>query len=442
MKARTITLVAFVFMFIVPSIIQLGTNTVSTNIELSKNYTESYTHHDAIWIQSNAEFDAQAASESWPGDGSKENPYVITGYLFDCETQPLRIWHTTVHWKFAGNEIFGVGSNIQCGAWIENVTNGAIVGNEIHNRHSGLAITDVKDFLIRGNTIHDCWGRGIDFFGAMNTTIIDNNVIHNIDSTGIYSSLSIDSLIANNTISYCADIGIALMGITSNCVIINNRIQNCDLSGALIIRAIECDISENVIANVSDQGLYISSLDSCVITNNTISDVSGDGLRFSVADFCVVSENVIANCTENGLLLSSGTNTTVEWNTVTNTTNYAVNLGSGSTSFVVKFNAFTNNGGICQIRDDGTTNIVSQNYYDDWNTPDVDANGYVDTPYVFEGDANNQDDFPLAVEGVVPTTTEPNTTNGDDQLPLELILIAGTTGAIILVAGVYFLKKR
>ena len=40
----------------------------------------AYTPHDAIWIQSNQEMIDQADDESWPGDGSAETPYIISGY--------------------------------------------------------------------------------------------------------------------------------------------------------------------------------------------------------------------------------------------------------------------------------------------------------------------------------------------------------------------------
>ncbi|MHA2426283.1 MAG: hypothetical protein ACXAEF_15955, partial [Candidatus Thorarchaeota archaeon] len=43
----------------------------------------AYTHHDAIWIQSNQEMIDQADAESWSGNGTREFPYVITGYSFN-----------------------------------------------------------------------------------------------------------------------------------------------------------------------------------------------------------------------------------------------------------------------------------------------------------------------------------------------------------------------
>ena len=63
-------------------------------IEVTGQFELAYTHHDPIWIQNNQEMIDQADDESWPGDGSSENPFIISGYSFDSDTQPLRIWNT------------------------------------------------------------------------------------------------------------------------------------------------------------------------------------------------------------------------------------------------------------------------------------------------------------------------------------------------------------
>ena len=92
--------------------------------------------------------------------------------------------------------------------------------------------------------------------------------------------------------------------------------------------------------------------------------------------------------------------------------------------------------------------MVSQNYYEDWNSPDADVDGYVDSPYALDGDSENQDEFPLAVAGVVPITktetssTTTDTTVGVDPFPMEMILVAGAVGAIVLVAALLLVNRR
>ena len=445
-KMRNLTIVVLVFLFVLPAAVQFGSNTTKTSIALEKTFTESYTHHDQIWIQNDTAFHAQAALESWDGDGSEETPYIITGYLFDCESQPLRIWHTTVHWIFTGNEIFGVGSNIQCGSWIENVTNGAIIDIEVHNRHAGLAIAEVDNLVITGNYIHDCWGRGIELFGAMANTIITDNVIVDIGQEGIYSTSSTNCIIENNTILDCEDGGIALMGTSEDCVVSGNNISHAEHTGILMANAVDAEVTDNIIANVGSHGVYVTSPTNCPITGNTISNVGRSGIRISGADNADISENVIDTCDEDGILVSSGDNSTIEWNSITNATGYSINLDSTANFFSVMYNTFRESGATCHVYDDGTSNVVSHNYYDDWDSPDDDGNGFVDTPYEIEGDSENQDEFPLAVAGIVPTTeaesSTTTTSGGTSPIPMDLLLIAGAVGAIVIVAGVLILKRR
>jgi hypothetical protein len=150
----------------------------------------------------------------------------------------------------------------------------------------------------------------------------------------------------------------------------------------------------------------------------------------------VVNENTVENCTLDGLRLDS-TNTSVHWNSVRNVTEYAVNLLSDSNQVSLKFNTFIDNGGSCQVCDDGTANTISENYYDDWSTPDADANGYVDEPYAIDGAAGNQDDLPLAAAGVIPTTTP-------DESPLFInpLIIIAPVGVIIILVTFVLVRRR
>ena len=432
MRIKRMALLVFVLMFVLPSLVNIS----PANYDVRKTYTASYTHHDQIWIQSNEEFHTQAEAEHWDGDGSEENPYVVTGYLFDCESQPLRIWHTTIHWIFVDNVIDGVGSNVLCGTWLDNVTHGTLVDNEILNRHSGMAITGNAALNVTGNHIHDCWGSGIEIMGIMNQTIIENNIIEDIGGAGVYSSMSEDSVVRNNIISNCESLGIGLVGTSLNCNVTGNVITNSDATGIMISYAQNGFISGNSITNVMTRGIYMNSPDHCVISENTIGDVVGSGLKVTSGEHDVISDNIVENCTLDGIVVSS-TNASVHWNSVYNVTGYAVNLESGSSHVSVKFNTFIENGVTCQVCDDGTSNTVSQNYYDDWDSPDANSDGYVDTPYSLDGAAENQDALPLAVAGTIPTTSP-----DDSPLSVELILVSGALGVIVIVVAVLLVKRR
>jgi parallel beta-helix repeat protein len=424
-------------MFAFPSLIQVGSISDVTYIDTIKVYTESYEHHDQIWIQSDAEFNIQATAEGWTGDGSEGNPYVITGFIFDCESQPLRIWHTTVHWIFIDNVIDGVGDNVHCGTWIDNVTHGSIVDNEIFNRNSGISVAVSDNLNISGNYIHDCRGTGIEFLGGINRTTVEENVIENIAAAGIYSSMSRDCVIKDNTISSCTSLSIGLVGVSPNCNVTGNEISDCESKGIMMSHTTNAFVTENTITNTTDTGIYMNSGSNCAISENTIGAVDGIGFRITDGNDCNVSDNIVENCTGDGILVSSGIGSSVHWNSILNVSGYAINLGSDSSDISVKYNTFIDNGVTCQVCDNGSSNIVSHNYYDDWSFPDVDANGYVDSPYALDGDAENLDEFPLAVAGVVPVNkTEVN------PIRMEIILMAGALGTAVIVTAVLFVKRR
>ena len=464
-SSRTIVFALLVILFILPAMVQFYPVGESESITAEKMYLESYTHHDQIWIQSNEEFHAQAALESWTGDGSKETPYVITGYLFDCESQPLRIWHTTVYWIFTDNIIDGVGSDIQCGSWIENVTNGAIVDNEVHNRHAGLAIADIENFTITDNYIHDCWGRGIELFGEMEKTLIQNNIIENIGMSGIYSVTSRECTIKDNSISNVDNNGIALMGSSPGCIVTGNTISNCVAMGIMVAQCENGNVSYNTVSNVVSQGVYLYSPVNCIVTGNIIHEVDGSGLRILNSEFGEITDNEISNCTENGVFLGSGENTTVQWNLVSNSSVYSMNLGLHSSHIIVRYNTFIGNGETCQIYDAGTSNDVTFNFYDDWVSPDEDSNGFVDLPYCFDGSAENKDEYPLVEAGIVPeitttvtttttqtstitntttTTTYTNTgtTQSEQPMLMQLALVGGAVVVIVVISGILILKRH
>jgi hypothetical protein len=435
-KSRSIAILVLALMFVLPLFSQIGADHTTANLDRVKTFTESYDHHDQIWIQSNEEFDIQATAEGWEGDGSEEHPYVITGYLFDCETQPIRIWDTTVHWIVIDNVIDGVGSNIQCGTWIENATNGAIVNNEILNRHSGMAITGYAELNITGNYIHDCRGTGIEVLGMLNDSIIENNVIENVGSAGIHSSMSIRTILKDNSITGCNSIGISLAGVATDCIVTGNDIYYCTESGVVISHGESAIVSDNTIRYVEDQGIYMNTPVYCTISENTIGDVIGHAIRIGDGESAIINDNIVQNCTGEGLRLDL-TNSSIYWNSVTNVAGYAVNLLSDSSLITMKYNTFIDNGVTCQVCDDGTTNTISENFYDDWSSPDANADGYVDEPYALDGAAGNQDELPLAVAGVIPTTTP-------DESPLYInpLIIIGPTAIIIVLVTFVLVRRR
>ena len=391
MKAHRLWFVFFLsFLLIVPCI----TRTNSISEEYSKPH-ETYVPgnlipHDTIWINGDAMFHEQAALEEWPGSGTREDPYLISGYYFNTWDKPLTIYHSSLYWIFTNNLIDG--EDDHGGTWIQNCTNGAIVDNEICNRRFAIAVASGSGINISGNYIHDCWENGIEFMAGMNNALVYNNTIENIGVAGFYSGLSRNSTIANNTVTKCGSYGVALLGVMSNCTITGN--------------------------SVSFTG------------NETI---GGIGMQLMIFDTSNVTFNEITNCTSHGILINTGNRSSIISNTITNSSGYAIALFPDANQIVVKFNEFIDNGFDCQVLDNGTLNEFTHNYYNDWTSPDVNQDGYVDVPYSIDGISSNSDLFPLTNAGILPTGSSNNITE-------NLVLLSIIGGLVISL--VIFGKRR
>lgn len=369
---------------------------LESRMKSSAVVSDSYTPHDAIMITSDEEFSSMAADEGWPGDGSADSPYVISGLLLtDPETQPIRIWNTEVHWIFSNNIVEGGGL---CGCYIVNTVNGIVTNNTFRNRHSGIVLQDAENITVSENFIYNNTGNGLEVIGASTGLLVQDNDIHNNLVSGIYLLSAVDCEIDGNTIVDNEEYGISIpMGV--NVVISDNNVRRHPSNG------------------------IITGSTNCTITGNTVTD----------------SEMY-------GIVLSSGSRSDIIGNTIQDSVEYGVYLSSSTSNTTIMENVLIGNGLDCQIYDAGSDNEFIFNYYDDWTGPDIDSDDIVDNPYVADGVAENSDLYPLAspdaeIPDIITTTTE-TSLPPPEQIPLELVVIAGvaTLGVVFSLAIIF--KRR
>jgi parallel beta-helix repeat protein len=421
-------------------------------ISASQDLTlSSLTPHDAIVIDGDADLIQQAANEGWPGDGSEGSPYLIQGYSFNLYTQAIRIFNTELYWEFRDNIVEGPAGS-QCATWVVNTTHGAFINNEFFNRgHSALYVDDIEDLTISGNYIHDCGTHGIEAVGLATNCIIEDNIFEDNGETGINFLMGlVDSTVFNNTVVNSGVYSITVNEICEGNTFTNNTLVASGSRSVYLLSASACTISGNNITDAGSDGLRISEADGMVISENIIYDSSKSGLKLLKLTNSDILDNTIVESTEAGISIEEGSTITISENEISSNDDYGLILDEDTTRVTVEDNEFYSNGDGCQICDDGSLNEIECNYYDDWDSPDADADGYVDNPYSIDGTAANSDGFPLSVAGVIPDTTTAttsgtsSTTTEDDSLPLSPeILILGAAGIIgILVVGVLIIKKR
>ncbi|UCE10189.1 MAG: right-handed parallel beta-helix repeat-containing protein [Candidatus Thorarchaeota archaeon] len=358
--------------------------------------SHTFTPHDAIQITSDEEFATTASSEGWPGDGTAERPYVISGLLLsDPSIQPLRIWNTQVHWVFNNNI---VESGAVCGIWVDNTINGVIRNNTVRNRHSGVILQNAQNLTVTENVIHGNTANGIEVLGSLiNSTIIGNNIYDNAD-VGMYIPAAIDSTIVNNTVAENGGNGITITICTRNIV------------------------SNNIVESNGGFGMFVGASNSLIEGNSIIE--SGD----------------------DGMTLISGSMSEILDNTLESNEGYGVSLSGSVRNVTVTLNEFIGNVGDSQVCDHGIGNEFCYNYYDSWTSPDVDSNEIVDEPYLVDGSAENSDPYPLASPNAeipdMTTTTTTSTTPTPPDGTVDLLPLIGGIALVALVGIVVVAKRR
>jgi parallel beta-helix repeat protein len=335
------------------------------------------TPHGPIDITGDDQFKTIAEGESWPGDGSESDPYIIEDFDIDLggtNGRCIYIRHTTVHFIIRDCTFTGASLAVGTGVNLNNVTNCEISGNIIFDNYYGLVI------------IGD------------NATVVNNEVL-STTAVGVYLSGLTNSVISGNTINGSMT-GLILEGVIQ-CEVRNNTIA--DSSGTSMYLSF-CDyltLSDNDLINGNTAGLFLDNTDNCTIIRNTFSGC-GDGIFISYSD-----ENEIRDCTfesnTNGLAfdsMGSSGDSVIEWCEFRDNGERGVVIESATRS-LFRWNVFLNNT-LGPVECNGILNIFDFNHYDHITGPDDDGNKIADWPYLIQGSAGIEDPHPLLLQPTYP----------------------------------------
>jgi parallel beta-helix repeat protein len=273
-----------------------------------------------------------------------------------------------------------------------------------------------------------------------NNTVVDNNCTYG--EPGIYLVFSDNNTISRND---CPQ-GIRLHTSANN--LINDNVCSNEGSGYGIDmiystnnRAFNNTCTGNVYAGIfveySDDNVLIGNncsgnafygIDVAWANNNTISDnyctsnaffendlykgvniTQSSGIYLRSAEYNKISENIFSNNDYYGIFISNAANNSISFNLMENNSGYAIFIESGLNNTIWNNTLVFNNGvddayssGHIQAFDDGGNSWNSSgasqefgNYWSDWSIPDIDVNGFVDSPYAIAGSANAKDYYPL-----------------------------------------------
>jgi len=420
----------------------MASESIQSGIEGYGQFSLAYTAHDAILLDGNDEMIAQATAESWPGNGTADAPYEITGYYFYDVQHSVEIRNIDLHWTFTDNEVDGPGDvTVWCGVEISNSSNGYVANNLFHNRYRGLWLIDIDDVTITDNSFEDNLLHAIECVGYINGCLISDNTIVRSDGAGIRILTAVDSEISGNEISDCDGCGIQVIGTTTSCQITDNTIEGVTGIGIQLTQSTSATVLHNVITNATGDGIYLSVSENVEVYNNTLQDGGDDGIVVTHCYFGTVYNNTIVGTDGIGISVISGGNTTFRFNHIESSSDYGLKMGGNAENMTTTRNIFIGNGAAKQVCDEGENNIVIYNYFDDWTSPDADADQIVDIPYSLDGEAENEDPYPLATPDTIPPTPTEPTPPPEGQIPLELMMVAGGAVVVVLI-GVFIVKKR
>jgi parallel beta-helix repeat protein len=185
-----------------------------------------YNEHEPIVITNDLDFHEQAMNENWYGNGSLEQPYIITGNSFietSYEESLISISNTRLHLIIEHCLFVGGATIIR----FNNVSNGDISNNIAAYSGSSMIYTRNSSHLIIMNNIFTRSQTNGIYVRDSTELLIKNNTVHENEYSGVYVSQCDNITIITNSISKNMW-GISLRE-PGNISIINNTFKNCGI---------------------------------------------------------------------------------------------------------------------------------------------------------------------------------------------------------------------
>ncbi|MHA2201984.1 MAG: NosD domain-containing protein [Candidatus Thorarchaeota archaeon] len=208
--------------------------------EFTPRFDESFTTENESTKSSSIIYDSPVrifsdndfVLQNWPGNGTPESPYVISGLSFShTEWSPVVIENTRAYFILSDCvlvPLFEDPPSSGVAISISNVANCVIENITIYDKSCVVALHKVNDSIIRNNRISSSHC-SIFVEQSYNCEITNNSIFYT--DRGIELHHTVNSNITRNTIVECRE-GITLISESNNNVITKNRVGWCDYSYA------------------------------------------------------------------------------------------------------------------------------------------------------------------------------------------------------------------
>ena len=344
----------------------------------------AHTVHAPISITSDMDFETQG----WPGNGTLDDPYIISGLNITSPDVCIDIRNTRAHFRVMNCIISSPPNSNYEGLYLDNVTNGVVRDCIIDSHVEGFFLRDTEDCILVNNTASNNLQVGFVVFTSDNCTITNNTATNNVN-IGFLLNEADNSTLTNNTATdtyygfrfYLAE----------NCILINNTaMDNQQWGFRFETYANNSTLTNNTAIN-SNSGFSLDNTDNCTLTDNIAKDNAYAGFYLGHADNCTLLDNTATNNARGfRLYFSSG------------------NSLYGNTMIFNSENA-EDEGGFNNTWDD---EVSSGNYWDDYDCSGV---------YTITGSSGSVDRFPFLWDIVIPSIDNPD----------DVSYVEGTTGHLI-----------
>ncbi len=254
----------------------------------------------SITINGDTHFHAKALEESWPGDGTVDNPYLIKDLtLADSSKEKILIDIADTSVYFYIDNCTLTGGDI--GISFRGVTHGSITQSTSTQCNVGIMIQDSSEDHINYNYMSENEGRGLEVHSSNNLGITINEINNNGHGVTLYNCE--DCLISENKINNNSQFtsdrwgwegGLSLDSCFFN-VIIDNEIFNNSYYGIRLGSSSSNSINRNNVTKNNGWGIELESSTNNLISNNLIIDNAEGGLYLYGAP----DNNILSNKFEN-----------------------------------------------------------------------------------------------------------------------------------------------
>ncbi|MHA2363579.1 MAG: right-handed parallel beta-helix repeat-containing protein [Candidatus Hodarchaeales archaeon] len=401
---------------------------------------QDYIDHSPIFIDGNGNFTDTAIVNSWSGNGTAGNPYIIDNYNITGTGNIIEIRNTNLYFQIT-NSILSDGTNC---IYLANVTNGELVNNTVYgNSNSGFNLILSSNNTLINNSVYNNY-IGIELNSGTNNSVIGNIIYLNTENgIRLRSSTNYNNLKGNFIFDNKYGIAIpASVAIAEHNSITNNMIYNNTQHGV----SFESGGNFNTFFNNTVFSNGISGISFAWSSNNSVWDNyifnnSQQGMIICYSsNYNNINSNIILNNNQYGFYIHTNAlyNSFLK-NIISDNSLYGIYLSSNSHYNHFKWNNLVkNNAGLTsQAYDDSSGTIFEYNYWDDWTSPDNDGNDVVDFPYPINGTSSNSDLYPLRYPSSMGIPSDPIYINGNSGFVTLGFPGSGTFGDPFILEDFY-----